>query len=64
MYFILPGETEMGVRTKTINFLRKLLPNNQASKLFVHWEKLYGEFDENNYGDFLVDNLPILRPFD
>ena len=58
MYFILPGETTMGVRTKTINFFRKLLPNNQASKLLTHWEKLYGEFDKNNYGEFSVDNLP------
>jgi hypothetical protein len=44
----------MGVKTKIKHFVKRNLEKKQIKE----YEKLYGEFDKNNYDNFLVHNLP------
>ncbi|MCF8057452.1 MAG: class I SAM-dependent methyltransferase [Desulfocapsa sp.] len=48
----------MGVKTKTREFLLNLLTNRQVQKDFERWEELYGKFDQNNYDEFYLTDLP------
>ncbi len=48
----------MGVKTKTKEFLLNLLTGKQIQEDFERWEDLYGKFDQNNYDEFYVTDLP------
>lgn len=44
----------MGGKTKLKHFVQRILEKKQIKE----YEKLYGEFDKNNYNSFSVHNLP------
>ena len=44
----------MGGKTKLKQFVQRILEKEQIKE----HEKLYGEFDKNNYNSFSVHNLP------
>lgn len=47
----------MGYRTKIKRQIINRLTSKRIKKLFAKWEKIYGEFDSNNYESFSVNDL-------
>jgi SAM-dependent methyltransferase len=48
----------MGLKTKAKEFLLDLLTKKQKQEDFKRWEELYGTFDQKNYDEFSVTDLP------